>query len=541
MKLNIPHAVLVQTTAPKFKSLLDRWGKFSRREGQVIEDAEFEIETGDLSLDEVKQLAKHADGALGRTFDNLLAVYSGDFGKTIPNFRAFDTILKAFLNHERIDGWVYRREQDGQLYPWLVTKVQYHDAGRNKDDKPSVSMGLTAYAGKATSTYRDNRGGMSVETRTVSFDPNDATRRRVADALASGGWLKETAELRAEYDAAVAKHQREIAGKFAQQFVFEGRYIDGGDWRNDATRPKHKVIHDFAHDDIKRKAAGAECSVYNDEIMVVPEHPVTGVFDLSDHVFYLAHANLLTPYVWDKSLGDKLVLPQSHRDLLDILTHDLDAFLGDIIEGKSAGNIILAKGVPGVGKTLTAEIYSEIIEKPVYSIMTGGLGTTAKEIEENLKTIFARQKRWGCILLLDESDVFVKTRGDNIEQNAIVAEFLRVLEYFDGLLFMTTNRPDDIDEAIISRCAAIIHYDVPSADLRERVWKVLLTNYGAKLTDHDILRLVNLFPKIAPRDVKMLSRLALRTAKFKDIPLSVDIFRQCAVFRAIEIAEEEIV
>ena len=49
------------------------------------------------------------------------------------------------------------------------------------------------------------------------------------------------------------------------------------------------------------------------------------------------------------------------------------------------------------------------------------LGTTAEEIEKNLKMVFDRATRWDCVLLLDEADVFVVKRGDSIEQNAIVA------------------------------------------------------------------------------------------------------------------------
>ena len=58
--------------------------------------------------------------------------------------------------------------------------------------------------------------------------------------------------------------------------------------------------------------------------------------------------------------------------------------------------------------------------------------------------------------LLDEADVFVLERGLDLVQNAIVAEFLRTLEYFDGLLFLTTNRMNGVDEAILARCAAVI-------------------------------------------------------------------------------------
>ena len=50
--------------------------------------------------------------------------------------------------------------------------------------------------------------------------------------------------------------------------------------------------------------------------------------------------------------------------------------------------------------------------------------------------------------------------------NAVVGVFLRVLEYFNGLLFLTTNRVDDIDEAIVSRCIALIRYHAPDAVAR---------------------------------------------------------------------------
>ena len=110
---------------------------------------------------------------------------------------------------------------------------------------------------------------------------------------------------------------------------------------------------------------------------LVPEHPLVRVFDLGSHEFLWVHADDLTPYRYDHTLRDKLVLPESHRDLLDVLTSNLEAFIDDIIEGKSAGNVILCKGVPGVGKTLTAEVYTELIERPLYSVHSGSLGTTA--------------------------------------------------------------------------------------------------------------------------------------------------------------------
>lgn len=159
-----------------------------------------------------------------------------------------------------------------------------------------------------------------------------------------------------------------------------------------------------------------------------------------------------------------------------------------------------------------------------------------EQINKNLQKIFMRAKRWNCVLLLDEADIFVMQRASNIEQNAIVAEFLRTLEYFDGLLFMTTNRPDDIDDAIISRCAAIIDYAVPGPEDSAAIWRVMAAQYQAEMDEALIAALVASFPGIAPRDIKMLLRLAIRLAKKRGASLDMDIFRQCAMFRAVPAA-----
>lgn len=54
--------------------------------------------------------------------------------------------------------------------------------------------------------------------------------------------------------------------------------------------------------------------------------------------------------------------------------------------------------------------------------MTGDLGTTAKEVEKTLESNFALANRWGCILLLDEADVFLAERTkEDFVRNGLVA------------------------------------------------------------------------------------------------------------------------
>src|SRR6185295_19284784 len=104
-----------------------------------------------------------------------------------------------------------------------------------------------------------------------------------------------------------------------------------------------------------------------------------------------------------------------------------------IVAGKTGGTIVFCTGEPGTGKTLTGEVFSEVIKRPLYVVQCSQLGTDEEELEKQLKKVLRRAQRWGAILLIDEADVYVRERGDDIQQNAIVGVFLRVLEYYRGI------------------------------------------------------------------------------------------------------------
>ncbi|XEV04591.1 hypothetical protein FSHL1_009878 [Fusarium sambucinum] len=165
---------------------------------------------------------------------------------------------------------------------------------------------------------------------------------------------------------------------------------------------------------------------------------------------------------------NRLELPDGHREMVKSLviqhfrskqasfTKDEQT---DLIKGKGKGLIMLLHGAPGVGKTTTAEGIAELFKKPLFQITCGDLGTTAREVEEELEKNFALASRWGCILLLDEADVFLSARDRmDFVRNGLVAVFLRVLEYYTGILFLTTNRIGDFDEAFASRVHMSLYY-----------------------------------------------------------------------------------
>ncbi|KAF7556377.1 hypothetical protein G7Z17_g1416 [Cylindrodendrum hubeiense] len=181
---------------------------------------------------------------------------------------------------------------------------------------------------------------------------------------------------------------------------------------------------------------------------------------------------------------DRLVLEKGHKDMIISLIsqhfRDRASKRGqteqvDIVKGKGKGLILLLHGAPGVGKTSTAEGVAELFKKPLLQITCGDLGTTAKEVEQTLETNFALASKWGCILLLDEADVFLAERTkEDFQRNGLVAAFLRVLEYYAGILFLTTNRVGDFDEAFTSRIHISLYYPELNPEKTVEVFKLNL-------------------------------------------------------------------
>ena len=270
----------------------------------------------------------------------------------------------------------------------------------------------------------------------------------------------------------------------------------------------------------------------------LPVHGYILAFHLELHQHLWVHVDDMQPYVYQPELKDKLILPPEQTDLIDILTAEMDVLMDDIVEGKSGGTTVLCAGPPGVGKTLTAEVYSEIIKRPLYRVHSGQLGLNVGEMETALKNTLTRAQRWGAVMLIDEADVYIKRRQDNIAANAVVGVFLRVLEYFNGLLFLTTNRVDDIDEAIISRCIALIKYHPPGRDDRRKIWQVMTEQFGLAIDTDLIHQLAELFPDASGRDIKGLAKLVAKYCHHKAMPPTLAVFKRCSMFRGLELTHD---
>lgn len=481
---------------------------------------------------------------------------------TAANLEMVVPAIARFLMTGAIRGWLFTAHVTSKPLPYLVTRLDFTPSSNDESGKVFIDLKANAKGALAPVTIR--------------ISESDVVNRTVSEIFAAKGFLKETPELIAAYDDTIGRYF-DWRARYGAQFSAQGtgfyaedptashRDTDwarkdvvvlstgGGSARlvNDesilATRAltldaTGDILGPYLHKAAKSNRYDAEDEVRQLQATLpkglfsqLPVHPYILMFHLDLHHYLWVHADDMQPYCYQPELKQKLILPQEQTDLIDILTAEMDVLMDDIVAGKSGGTTVLCAGPPGVGKTLTAEVYSEIIQRPLYRVHSGQLGLNVTAMETSLKDVLTRAQRWGAVMLIDEADVYIKRRDDNIAMNAVVGVFLRVLEYFNGLLFLTTNRVDDIDEAIVSRCIALIKFSAPDSAARRQIWQVMTAQFELDVGPGLIEQLAEMFPAASGRDIKGLSKLVAKFCHQKKLAPTLEAFQRCSVFRGMDI------
>lgn len=131
-----------------------------------------------------------------------------------------------------------------------------------------------------------------------------------------------------------------------------------------------------------------------------------------------------------------------------------------------------------MGKSLTAESVAQIAGRPLFAVNSSDIRIDPAEVEHNLESLFELAARWRAVLLFDEADGFLESRGlhtSDLTCNALASVLLRILEYYDGILILTTNRVNQIDIAVQSRVNLGVRYTNLSIDQKENIFEQFIT------------------------------------------------------------------
>ncbi|KAJ9612275.1 hypothetical protein H2200_003872 [Cladophialophora chaetospira] len=215
------------------------------------------------------------------------------------------------------------------------------------------------------------------------------------------------------------------------------------------------------------------------------------------------YVDSIRPIQWTENSLNELVLPKGYKDIMYAFVNEQlchNNVYKSVIESKGQGFIMLLSGEPGVGKTLTAEsgtvlsrseergsLHGTVCEEmktPLLYMTAGELGEDAATLERTLNLILDLAVKWHAVLLLDECDMFLARRTTaNIHRNRLVSVFLTKLEYYTGILFLTTNRISAFDPAFESRIHLSVNYPALDLDSRMRIWRTAI--HGASQADRD--------------------------------------------------------
>jgi len=561
----------LQIERPYIEALVGAFPNLASLQEQLLFGDRAEVEFGQLAAAEL-DLLQELYGKAGPDMHARsahLATLRRAFADTGTRFTAEDLeqllpAIARYLVADAIRGWMFTTSAASRPLPYVVTRLDYTPPSNDEPGRVFIELKANAKGAITSSTLRISAG--------------DIVGKTVAEIFATKGLLKETPELIEAYDE-TAERYFAWRGRYGAQFAGQGtgffaedpnsshRDMDwsrkdiivlssgGGAARlvNDesilTTRDLTLEVTGDILGQYLRKAAKSNLYNAEDEVEAtkgaipkglfcrIPVHPYMLMFHLDLHHYLWVHADDMAPYAYQPDLKQKLILPEEQTDLIDILTAEMDLLMDDIVAGKSGGTTVLCAGPPGVGKTLTAEVYAEIVGRPLYRVHSGQLGLNVAAMETALKDALTRAQRWGAVMLIDEADVYIKRREDNMTMNAVVGVFLRVLEYFNGLLFLTTNRIDDIDEAIVSRCIALIKFFPPDHEARRRIWQVMTAQFGLAVEASLIDDLVETFPAATGRDIKGLAKLVAKYCHHKKVRPALAVFRRCAVFRGIDLGD----
>jgi SpoVK/Ycf46/Vps4 family AAA+-type ATPase len=131
------------------------------------------------------------------------------------------------------------------------------------------------------------------------------------------------------------------------------------------------------------------------------------------------------------------------------------------------GLTMLFSGLSGTGKTLLAHALASHVQRPLISLSAADL-PEAEGIDGALRDLFSEATMRDAFVLIDECEALL---GKSDKRKATA---FKAMEEFEGILVLTTNHPERLDDALERRIIYTLAFELPEAPLRRQIWEVHL-------------------------------------------------------------------
>ncbi len=169
-----------------------------------------------------------------------------------------------------------------------------------------------------------------------------------------------------------------------------------------------------------------------------------------------------------RTTRESVDLPVETLALLDTIVEEI-RYPDKAYEGAGRGMKVLFSGEKETGKTKAAEVIADQLALDLYRIdLSPVVSKYIGETEKNLRKIFDRLGNSGAVLFFDEADALFGKRSEVKDShdrygNIETSYLLELLERYEGIVILATNRKKDIDEAFVRRLRFMIDFPSPSA------------------------------------------------------------------------------
>ena len=151
--------------------------------------------------------------------------------------------------------------------------------------------------------------------------------------------------------------------------------------------------------------------------------------------------------------------------------------------GYGTGLVFLFHGPSGTGKTMLAHALARHLGAELLSLDVTDPSRSRFDFEYAIKHMFREARLCSGIVFLDEcDDVF----ADNSQESCTL---LVELEKAECITILATNKAVDLDPSLNRRITMKVHFDLPDAQQREKIWEALLPSHVRTGPDVDFEKL----------------------------------------------------